>query len=229
MSVTALVRSDRVLQKTALSFDASVWELVSPLSSGATLVVAPAAVAGDVGGAGATVGGGSDQRGAAGAVAVGGAAGGGRSLSAARSLRLVFCGGEALPPALAARFRERLPWAALHNLYGPSEATIDATAWACGAAADGDAVLPIGVTDLRGFGLCFGRWSWVGSGRGLLGSCIWAGLVWRGVMCGRGGLTASRFIADRHGGVGGRLYRTGDLARRRWMGCWSMSVGATVR
>ena len=40
-------------------------------------------------------------------------------LSAARSLRLVFCGGAALPPALVGRFRERLPWAALHNLYGP--------------------------------------------------------------------------------------------------------------
>ena len=43
-----LGRHDRVLLKTALSFDASVWELISPLSSGATLVVAPAAVPGDV-------------------------------------------------------------------------------------------------------------------------------------------------------------------------------------
>ena len=119
--------------KTALSFDASVWELISPLSSGATLVVAPAAVPGDV---------------AALARLLADAAIGvvqlvpsllaalleQAELSEARALRLVFCGGEALAPALARRFRERLPWAALHNLYGPTEATIDATAWWCGEA-----------------------------------------------------------------------------------------------
>ena len=39
---------DRVVLKTPLSFDASVWELISPLGSGATLVVAPTSVPGDV-------------------------------------------------------------------------------------------------------------------------------------------------------------------------------------
>ena len=42
-------------------------------------------------------------------------------------MRHVLVGGEALPPALAARFQERLPHAHLHNAYGPTETTVDAT------------------------------------------------------------------------------------------------------
>ena len=43
------------------------------------------------------------------------------------SMRHVVAGGEALTPALAARFQQRLPHAHLHNTYGPTEATIDIT------------------------------------------------------------------------------------------------------
>ena len=42
-------------------------------------------------------------------------------------MRHVLVGGEALPPALAARFKQRLPSAHLHNAYGPTETTVDAT------------------------------------------------------------------------------------------------------
>ena len=42
-------------------------------------------------------------------------------------MRHVLVGGEALPPALAARFKQRLPTAHLHNAYGPTETTVDAT------------------------------------------------------------------------------------------------------
>ena len=55
-------------------------------------------------------------------------------LARALALRLVFCGGEALAPGLAARFRTGLGGPRCINLYGPTEATIDATAWWCGAA-----------------------------------------------------------------------------------------------
>ena len=48
--VMVLGRTDRVLLKTSLGFDASVWELVSPLSSGSVMVVAPLSVPGDVAG-----------------------------------------------------------------------------------------------------------------------------------------------------------------------------------
>ena len=47
--------------------------------------------------------------------------------SACTALRHVLVGGEALPPALAARFEQRLPKAHLHNAYGPTETTVDAT------------------------------------------------------------------------------------------------------
>ena len=42
-------------------------------------------------------------------------------------LRHLICGGEALPPPVAARFQQVLPNAHLHNLYGPTEATVACT------------------------------------------------------------------------------------------------------
>ena len=50
---------------------------------------------------------------------------------------------------------------------------------------------------------------------GLAGSFTYRGLVWRGAMLGRAGLTAERFVADPFGAAGSRMYRTGDLARWR--------------
>ena len=48
-----------------------------------------------------------------------------------KTMRNVVAGGEALTPALAARFQQRLPHAHLHNTYGPTEATIDITGSLC--------------------------------------------------------------------------------------------------
>ena len=47
------------------------------------------------------------------------------------AMRHVLVGGEALPPALAARFQERCRHAHLHNAYGPTETTVDATGSCC--------------------------------------------------------------------------------------------------
>ncbi len=60
-------------------------------------------------------------------------------------LRVACCGGEVLPPELAARFT-RETGAQLYNVYGPTEATIFATAWDCTLDPHSDAGhdLPIG-------------------------------------------------------------------------------------
>ena len=52
-------------------------------------------------------------------------------MSACDAMRHVLVGGEALSPALAARFAHCLPHAHLHNAYGPTETTVDATGVAC--------------------------------------------------------------------------------------------------
>lgn len=47
-------------------------------------------------------------------------------------MRYIFCGGEALPAELQTRFLTRLNLDnVLHNVYGPTEASIDATCWCC--------------------------------------------------------------------------------------------------
>jgi hypothetical protein len=39
--------------------------------------------------------------------------------------------GEALPPELVRQFFQRMPYAELHNLYGPIDASVDVSYWAC--------------------------------------------------------------------------------------------------
>jgi non-ribosomal peptide synthetase component F len=116
-----------MLQKTALTFDASVWEFFAPLLSGACLVMAhpdahrnPDAIADAL----------CRDRIAVlqvvptffRALLQHGA------FVGARSLRHMACGGEALASDAVERFRQH-SGAVVHNLYGPTEACIDATAW----------------------------------------------------------------------------------------------------
>jgi amino acid adenylation domain-containing protein len=133
---------DRVLQSFSFTFDASVWELFAPLRAGARLVIADAGVARDstrlveliarhdvtaMQTIPSRLGLLLDERG----------------LGEARGLRHVICGGEPLTGALQERFFARLPGAALHNLYGPTETALDATFWTC-RPGDGRAAVPIG-------------------------------------------------------------------------------------
>jgi len=122
--------SDRVIQSTAISFDASVWEFYAPLMVGASLVMLPGRDRSDLEALfdaidrfGVTVlqvvpsllrvmlEAESELRGA--------------------SLRMILCGGEVLDRNLAQRCRDRLPNAVLYNVYGPTEATVDATVFDC--------------------------------------------------------------------------------------------------
>ncbi|RMB77697.1 amino acid adenylation domain-containing protein [Rhodococcus sp. SBT000017] len=63
------------------------------------------------------------------------------------SLSRVFSGGEALSLSLARAFSDELPWSSLVNLYGPTECTINATAFLVDpdTIRDGAGSVPIGV------------------------------------------------------------------------------------
>ncbi|NEP63670.1 MAG: amino acid adenylation domain-containing protein, partial [Symploca sp. SIO2G7] len=135
-----LTEQDRVLQKTPLSFDVSVWELFWPLLNGATLVIAKPGGHKDSAYLGQTI----RQRQITSLHFV-------PSMLAAfleapdvgscTTLERVICSGEALSPALQKQFFEKLPNTELHNLYGPTEAAIDVTAWQC---QPGETTVPIG-------------------------------------------------------------------------------------
>ncbi|MTE19556.1 amino acid adenylation domain-containing protein [Streptomyces sp. TRM43335] len=129
------------------------------------------------------------------------------------SARTLAVAGEALPGALAARIAEVMPGTRLLNVYGPTEATVYATAWRAGEAPAGDAP-PIG----RPLGhvhtyVLDSALRPVEPGRA--GELYLAGDgIARGYLA-RPGLTAERFPADPFGPPGGRMYRTGDLVRWR--------------
>jgi amino acid adenylation domain-containing protein len=125
---------ERVLQKTPISFDVSVWEFFWPLLSGATLVEARPGGHQDGGYlveliASAEI---TTLHFVPSMLAVFVEEAG---LERCVSVRQVISSGEALSSALAGRVRERWPWAALDNLYGPTEAAVDVSWWRCGAEA----------------------------------------------------------------------------------------------
>lgn len=205
-----LTPSDRVLQKTPFSFDVSVWEFFWPLMVGATLVVAAPDVHKDSAALVALV-----QEAAVTTMhfvpsmlryflaepAV----------ASCRSLRRVFCSGEALSPAYQEQFFAVLS-AELHNLYGPTEAAVDVTAWPCQPDINARTV-PIGkpIANIQTH-LLDSQYQPVPvgiPGELYIGGIGLARGYWR-----RAALTAEKFIPDPFAAqAGNRLYRTGDLAR----------------
>jgi amino acid adenylation domain-containing protein len=132
-------------------------------------------------------------------------------------VRLVIIGGEAARAEVARGWAARFDGGVrLVNTYGPTEATVVATAWeVTGADLDGLATVPIG-------GPIAGVETFVLDGRGepvpegVVGELHIGGAgVARGYV-GRPDLTAERFVPDAWSGLAGaRLYRTGDLVRAR--------------
>ncbi|MFH8369394.1 non-ribosomal peptide synthase/polyketide synthase [Streptomyces sp. NPDC018031] len=123
----------------------------------------------------------------------------------------VVLAGEGLPARTVRQVRAAVPGCRVLNIYGPTEATVYATAWLCDPD-DPDRVPPIG----RPVG---GARAYVLDSRlrpvpaGAPGELYLAGTgVARGYLR-RPGLTAARFLADPFGPPGSRMYRTGDLAR----------------
>ncbi|MFK3660266.1 enterobactin non-ribosomal peptide synthetase EntF [Scandinavium sp. NPDC088450] len=210
-----LSAEDVVAQKTPCSFDVSVWEFWWPFIAGAKLVMAepdahrdpqalqqffaehrvttthfvPSMLAAFV----ASL----DED----------------NVHSCKSLRRVFCSGEALPTALCREW-EQLTGAPLHNLYGPTEAAVDVSWYpAYGpelAAVTGNSVpigFPVWNTGLR---ILDGMMRPVPFG--VAGDLYLTGIQLAQGYMGRPDLTASRFIADPFA-PGERMYRTGDVAR----------------
>ncbi len=208
----AFTSRDVVLQKTPINFDASVWEIFAPLISGGQLVLA-------------RQGGHRDS-----AYLVRAASQNKVSvlqlvpsqlrlileepgLVSCETLRLVFSGGEPLTADLCMRFRQKLD-AELHNIYGPTEVTIDSTSWPCHTIGPADRV-PIGkpIDNLQAYVLDKHLNILP---RGVPGVLYLGGAgVARGYL-GQPQLTAECFIPDPFSSQTGRcLYCTGDRVRQR--------------
>ena len=206
-----ITAADRVLAKTRFGFDAAVLEWFAPLIAGATIVVAPPGVERDpaalvrcVGDAGATVlqlvpsvlRAMLDEPG----------------WSKLGSLRQVWLAGEPLDHALVRRLREKVP-VQVWNTYGPTECSIDVTAYPVPLdATEQRGPVPIG-RPLHGIRVAVldphGRLAPVGLPGEL---CVGGVGVARGYLH-EPVLTAERFVPDPTGPAGERLYRTGDLVR----------------
>lgn len=207
----SLLPEDKVMQKTPLTFDVSIWELFWPLMTGATMVIAepnghmnPEYLYSTIG----------------------------RNqisimhfvpsmlqlfleLSEKKpmpSLRQVFASGEALPYELKERFFKRFSNVKLHNLYGPTEASIDVTYWDCSQQDfDERRIIPIGypIANTQIY-ILDRRLRPVPNGTP--GELFIGGLgVAKGYL-NRPDLSAERFISSPF--ISEKiLYRTGDLAR----------------
>ncbi|AHI67566.1 non-ribosomal peptide synthetase [Burkholderia thailandensis] len=203
-----LSAADTFLQRTSISFDASVWEIWTPLALGARLIVLsaieqrlPFALVSAMVGNEVTVA--QFVPTLLNAVVK-------IPQFAAVRCRLLFCGGEVLSVTLAQAVKLAVP-CELVNLYGPTEATIDSLYW---RVADIGGSVPIGrpishakcyLLDEQGRRVADGE----------VGEIHLAG---RGLAIGyrnRPDLTKERFIQDPFDVAGARMYRTGDMGRVR--------------
>ncbi|HKS46210.1 MAG TPA: non-ribosomal peptide synthase/polyketide synthase [Amycolatopsis sp.] len=190
----------RVLQFAALGFDASVWELVMALTSGATLVVPPtdrmpphrplAEVLADNEITHVTL----PPSALAGVDEL------------PPGLATVIVAGEACPPALAEAWADDVR---LVNAYGPTEATVCVTMSDELAATPELTGVPIGrpLWNVRAYVLDAVLRP---VAPGVAGELYVAGPGLARGYGGRPGRTAERFVACPYGG---RMYRTGDVAR----------------
>lgn len=209
-----LAPSDRVLQNISFSFDPSVWQIFWPLSCGAQIVLPKPGGQRDIAYLAELI---TREQ-----VTILALVPSVLKVFLAQTkdaqgtpLRHVFCGGEALPTTLQNLFINKFGAATqLHNVYGPTEASIDATYWTCQLGLE-TAIAPIGrpianaeayILDEHLQPVATGD-----SGELYLGG---QGLA-RGYLR-RPDLTAARFIPHPYSSdPQTRLYKTGDLVRCR--------------
>ncbi len=190
---------DRVLQGFSPAFDASVEEIWLAFAAGATLVPAPASIVRD--------GQALPRFIAEHAVTVYSCVPTALAMMDGdlASVRLLILGGETCPPALVERWAR--PGRRLVNTYGPTEATVVATA----AELHPGRPVTIG-RPLPGYQVFVLDRQGVPQPPGAAGELHLAGTALALGYLGRPDLTRERFIAAPWPG-GPRLYRTGDLVR----------------
>ncbi len=205
---------DRILAAISVGFDVSIGQLLLPLLSGAAVVIA-------------------DDLKTMGATAFWAFLAERRvthvnsvpsfldsildSAPAAASLALkrLMLGGETLSGALAARIQRTLPAVEVVNMYGPTEACIDATYHVVTQADFESPVIPIGrpLSNYRAYVLDYRKQP---AGVGITGELYLGGAGLARGYVNAHGLTAERFVDDPFSQIpGAKLYRTGDRARWR--------------
>ncbi|MFF7730906.1 amino acid adenylation domain-containing protein [Streptomyces sp. NPDC008001] len=193
----------KVLASTSLNFDVSVFEVFGPLAAGGTIEVVRDVLALTER---------PEGRGWTGSLI--------STVPSALSPLLandvkvtagtVVLAGEALPAHLLRDVRRALPDCRVANVYGPTEATVYATAWYAGDDPDAAPLIGVPLSHVRAYVLDGGLRL---VPPGVVGELYLAGAgVARGYV-NRPGLTAGRFVADPFGPPGARMYRTGDLVR----------------
>ncbi|MBC9730660.1 amino acid adenylation domain-containing protein [Streptomyces sp. TRM68367] len=193
-----------VLFTTSLNFDVSVFELFAPLLSGGTVEILADVLAL------------ADRAPDAPAPTLLSAVPSALAQALAQSAAPltsteVVLAGEGLSAQTATEIHKALSPVRLSNIYGPTEATVYATAWS--ATSPVDRTPPIGraIAGTRAYVLDAALRP---APDGVVGELYVAGQgVARGYL-NRPGLTAQRFVADPFGASGERMYRTGDLVRR---------------
>jgi amino acid adenylation domain-containing protein/non-ribosomal peptide synthase protein (TIGR01720 family) len=194
----------RVVASTSLNFDVSVFEIFCPLMIGGSIEIVPDVLA---------LG---EQQGRLPTVSLISAVPSAFSQLLAHATidcaaENVVLAGEALSARAVREIRAALPGSRIANIYGPTEATVYATAWYSDGT-DAEHAPPIGRpiantqvyvldAELRPVPV------------GVPGELYIAG---RGLARGyleRPGLTAERFVANPFGPAGGRMYRTEDVVR----------------
>ncbi|MEV6823196.1 amino acid adenylation domain-containing protein [Nocardiopsis dassonvillei] len=202
---------DRVLQKTAIAFDAAGWEVFAPLVCGATVVLPPHGAEKDPSTLIPVM---AENR----VTVLQGVPTFLRALTQlpdlerAGDVRLVFSAGEPLSAELADTLCERLS-ARLVNTYGPTECSIDVTAH--DHRGGGAPMVPIGTPIHNATAWVFQR-----SGgfpdlapEGVPGELYIGGEGLARGYFGSPRQTAERFVPNPLGEPGSRLFRSGDLAR----------------
>lgn len=209
----SLAATDRVLQSSSVSFDASLMEIFAPLSIGARLIVPKPNAFNDIPYVAELI----SRHGVTALHMV-------PSMlstllllpqvSEWRQLRHVPVGGEALAGEVADKFAEYFD-ANLRNHYGPTEAVICATHMPV-QGPQGTGVVPIGIPNQNVYTYVLDQELQLVPAE-VVGELYLGGAQLARGYLGRPALTSHRFVADPFN-PGMRLYRTGDLVRRNVSG-----------